>query len=80
MIIQLFQEKKTKKTVALTIEFSDQASNLSVEVQPGLMHRYDENLNLIRIEIKDLSLINLILEKLDEVIEKPGIKIIRKVA
>lgn len=80
MVIKLFQEKQTKKTVSLIIEFSDQTSNFSVEIQPGLIQRYDENLNLIRIEVKDSNLIDRIIEKLDEIIEKPGIKIIRKVA
>ena len=51
-----------------------------MEIQPGLIQKYDENLNLIRIEVKDPHLINSIIEKLDEIIEKPGIKVIRKVA
>ena len=80
MVIKLFQEKQNQKTVSLLIEFSDQKSNVSVEIQPGLIQKYDENLNLIRIEVKDPHLINSIIEKLDEIIEKPGIKVIRKVA
>lgn len=78
MIIRLYEEKNVR--TRLTIELYERESTFSVEMQKGLLYHYDKDLVLIRIDVRDPTLINNLMKELEEVLNDSEIKIIRKVA
>lgn len=78
MTIRLREENHQVKHVL--IELSEEVSTFSVEVQPGLIYHYNEALNPTQIEVRDPSLIEPLLKGLEELLQDPEVKIIRKAA
>ncbi len=78
MTIRVREENHEVKHVL--IELSEAVSTFSVEVEPGLIYHYDEQLNPTQIEVKDTALIEPFLKGLQEVLKDPNVKIIRKAA
>ncbi len=78
MTIRVREENHEVKYVL--IELSEAVSTFSVEVEPGLVYHYDENFNPTQIEVKDPNMIEPLLKGLQEVLQDPNVKIIRKAA
>ena len=77
MTIKLFEDGDKR---SLSVVFQNKQSTFSVEVEPKVIYHYDENFNLIELEIHNPALIDPILKELGEILNDPDIKIIRKVA
>lgn len=80
MVIKLYQNVQSNTLISLRVELSEEPIVFSVEVQKGLINRYDENLNLTQIEVLDPELIKAVLSELESLLNDPTIKIIRKAA
>jgi hypothetical protein len=77
MTIKLCESAKSK---ILLIELYNKPSTFCVEMQPDVLYSYNDNFDLIKIEVRNPQMIKPLLNELHSLLDHSDIKIIREVA